>query len=81
MPPYREGIFVTRQNLQQPPPKPRRWTGIEGTADYLGVTTRTVRNMIADGRIKAYRSGKRLIRVDLNEIDEVTMRPFGGDAA
>jgi len=44
------------------------------------VTDRTIRQMIADGRINGYRSGSRLVRVDLNEVD-AAMRPFGGDAA
>jgi len=43
------------------------------------VTTRTIRAMIADGRLTGYRSGTRLVRVDLNEIDDI-MRPFGGAA-
>jgi excisionase family DNA binding protein len=33
--------------------------------------------MIADGRLTGYRSGGRLIRLDLNEVD-AAMRPFGG---
>ncbi|MGA7131645.1 MAG: excisionase family DNA-binding protein [Mycobacterium sp.] len=48
-------------------------------AEYLKVTERTIRQMIADGRLTGYRSGTRLVRVDLNEID-AAMRPFGGAA-
>ncbi|WP_081283071.1 excisionase family DNA-binding protein [Mycobacterium asiaticum] len=48
-------------------------------AEYLGVTSRTVRQMIADGRLRAYRSGSRLVRLRLDEID-AAMRPFGGAA-
>ncbi|ELP45597.1 DNA-binding protein, excisionase family [Mycobacterium avium subsp. paratuberculosis S5] len=33
--------------------------------------------MIADGRLAGYRSGNRLVRVDLNELD-AAMKPFGG---
>ncbi|WP_155269466.1 excisionase family DNA-binding protein [Mycobacterium avium] len=43
----------------------------------MQVTSRTIRQMIADGRLTGYRSGARLIRVDLNEID-AAMTPFGG---
>lgn len=57
----------------------RRYVKISEAADYLQVTERTVRQMIADGRLIGYRSGKRLIRLDLNEID-AAMRPFGGAA-
>lgn len=57
----------------------RRYVKIAEAADYLGVTSRTIRAMIADGRLSGYRSGTRLVRVDLNEID-AAMRPFGGAA-
>lgn len=57
----------------------RRYAKITEAAEYLGVSPRTVRTMIADGRLTGYRSGPRLVRVDLNEIDRA-MRPFGGAA-
>ncbi|WP_431840603.1 excisionase family DNA-binding protein [Gordonia hongkongensis] len=60
-------------------PATRRFVSIPQTAEYLGVTTRTVRQMIADGRLRAYRNGSRLVRLDLNEVD-ASMRPFGGAA-
>lgn len=55
----------------------RRWASIQETAEYIGVTDRTVRQMIADGRLAGYRNGTRLIRLDLNEVD-AAMRPVGG---
>ena len=57
----------------------RRYVTLAEAAEYLSVTTRTVRQMIADGRLIGYRSGTRIVRVDLNEID-AAMRPFGGAA-
>lgn len=57
----------------------RRYAKLSEAAEYLGVTDRTIRQMIADGRISGYRAGSRLVRVDLNEIDKA-MRPFGGAA-
>ncbi|UHJ55719.1 excisionase family DNA-binding protein [Mycolicibacterium fortuitum] len=57
----------------------RRYVSPQVAADYLGVTDRTIRQMIADGRLTGYRSGKRLVRLDLNEID-AAMQPFGGAA-
>lgn len=57
----------------------RRYVKMKAAADYLGVTDRTIRQMIADGRLTGYRSGSRLVRVDLNEID-AAMQPFGGAA-
>ncbi len=58
---------------------PRSYATLKQAAEYLGVTDRTIRQMIADGRLTGYRNGPRLIRVDLNEIDAV-MEPFGGAA-
>lgn len=57
----------------------RRYVSQAEAAEYLGVTTRTIRAMISDGRLKGYRSGNRLVRVDLNEVD-AAMKPFGGAA-
>ncbi len=57
----------------------RRYAKLAEAADYLGVTDRTIRQMIADGRLTGYRNGMRLIRVDLNEVD-AAMKPFGGAA-
>ena len=57
----------------------RKYVTQAQAAEYLGVTARTIRQMIADGRLTGYRSGTRLVRVDLNEID-AAMRPFGGAA-
>lgn len=36
--------------------------------DYLNVSDKTVRRMIADGRLKAYRVGSRTIRVDRDSV-------------
>jgi excisionase family DNA binding protein len=60
-------------------PEIRAYVSINDAAEYLGVTTRTIRQMIADGRLCGYRSGPRLVRLRLNEIDEA-MKPFGGAA-
>lgn len=45
-------------------------------AEYLGVTDRTIRRMIADGRLKAYKLGDRILRLRLDEID-AAMKPVG----
>ena len=46
----------------------RAYVSIADAAEYLGVTTRTIRQMIADGRLRGYRSGHRLVRLRLEEI-------------
>ena len=56
--------------------RPRRWTSRKGTAEHLGITERTVTEMVNDGRITAYRLGG-TIRFDLNEID-ASFVPSGG---
>jgi excisionase family DNA binding protein len=62
-------------------PRRRRYGSIADAAEYIGVTPRTIRQMIADGRLTGYRNGTRLVRVDLDEIDEKLMQPFGGAAS
>jgi excisionase family DNA binding protein len=47
----------------------RRWASVKDTAAYIGVTTRTMRQMVADGRLTQYRLGPRIVRFDLNEVD------------
>jgi excisionase family DNA binding protein len=56
----------------------RRYASVQDAAEYLGVTDRTIRQMISDGRLTGYRNGKKLVRLDLNEID-ARMEAFGGD--
>ena len=50
---------------------------IEETAELLRVTDRTIRHMIADGRLKAYHLGPRIIRFRLSEV-ESALQPYGG---
>lgn len=42
---------------------------IKDVAQYLGVTVRTVRTMVIDGRLRAYQLGPRVIRFRRSEID------------
>lgn len=58
-------------------PKERAYLSVNDAAEYLGVTTRTVRQMIADGHLRGYRCGPRLIRLRRDEID-AALQPFGG---
>lgn len=56
----------------------RRYVSVADAAEYLGVTDRTIRQMVSDGRLAAYRNGRKLVRLDLNDID-ARMEAFGGD--
>ncbi len=51
----------------------------QGAADILGVTTRTIRNMIADRRLKGYHLGHRVIRLREDEVRNA-LAPIGADA-
>lgn len=46
----------------------KRLASVKAGADYLDVSTRSIRNWIAQGRITGYRVG-RVIKVDLVELD------------
>jgi excisionase family DNA binding protein len=65
---------------RQPDVPSRRWASLKDAAEYLGVTDRTIRQWITEGKFCGYRCNARLVRVDLNEVD-AAMQPFGGDAA
>ena len=56
----------------------RHYVTIAEAAEYLQISDRTVRRLIADGELTGYRMGqsRRVVRVDLNEIDEELMRPI-----
>jgi excisionase family DNA binding protein len=45
-------------------------------AEYLGVTDRTIRQMIADGRLAGYQLGRRVVRLRLDEV-ESALQPLG----
>lgn len=47
----------------------RRLVSPAVAADYASVHTDTIRRYISQGRLTGYRMGRRLIRVDLNELD------------
>lgn len=49
----------------------RRYATIQETADYLRISERTVRLKIESRELRAYRLGKQIIRLDLNEVDDV----------
>ncbi len=50
-------------------PQPKRPATIAEAAERYGVCTVTIRRYIKDGRITGYRTGPRLLRVDLDELD------------
>ena len=79
-----EGVTAVATVATTPSRTVRRLESIPHAAEYVGVSTKTVRRWIAAGRVTGYRAGPRLIRVDLNELDAM-LRPIpttgGPDAA
>lgn len=53
----------------------RTFETIASAARRHHVSTRTIRRRIADGRIPAYRSGPKLVRLDPREVDAL-LRPI-----
>jgi len=54
----------------QPSARPsKRLVDLAEAAAYAACCRETIRRRIADGTLHGYRLGKRLLRVDLNEID------------
>jgi excisionase family DNA binding protein len=54
----------------------KRLASINGAAAYCGLHPRTIRRRIADGTLTGHRAGPRVIRVDLNEVDERLLQPI-----
>lgn len=48
----------------------RHLVSINQAADYAGVSPKTIRRRIADGSITGYRMGRRLIRIDLDQLEQ-----------
>ena len=57
------------------PPAPPRYVSLGTAAERHSTSRRTIRRRIADGSLKAYRVGPRLIRVDVEELDKL-LRPI-----
>lgn len=53
----------------------RRLGGLTLAAEYLGVSDKTIRRMIAAGTLTGYRVGPRMIRVDMDEVERL-VRPI-----
>lgn len=49
----------------------RRLASINQAADYAAVSSKTIRRRIADGSLTGYKMGTRIIRVDLDELDQL----------
>ena len=50
---------------------PRQLVSIAKAAAQCDVTTRTIYNWISDGRLRAYRTGPKLLRIDRADLDRL----------
>lgn len=55
----------------------RKFVSIAESAEYLGVSPKTIRNMIERGDLPAWRIGRKTIRLDLRDLDAL-ITPIGG---
>ena len=53
------------------------YVSIEFTANFFGVSEKTVRNWISEGRLVGYETGPRLIRLDYEEIRNLPVKIHG----
>lgn len=60
---------TTDKNASRP-----RFGSIDAAAERLGCSPRTVRRMIAAGELAGYRLGKRMLRVNLDEVEALLRR-------
>ncbi|MBF4998640.1 helix-turn-helix domain-containing protein [Nocardia sp. BSTN01] len=56
------------------------YTDLQGAATILSCDERTIRRLIADGKLKAYKLGTKAVRIRLTDLGAV-LRPFGGGVA
>lgn len=51
-----------------------RLISLADAADYYGVSIKTIRRWISDGRLEGYRVGPRLLRVRMDSLDSATRK-------
>ena len=54
-----------------------RFLSVAEAATYLGVTPMTIRNMLQDGRLRAYTLGHRVLRIHAADL-RAALTPYGG---
>lgn len=54
--------------------KPGAFISLSAAADILGISVHTLRRRIAAGELPAFRSGRRIIRVRVGDLEKVLRR-------
>ena len=78
-PPAQPNRAARRAARRHPPNNGRGYVGITEAATYLYVTPKTVRKLIADQELQAYRLGTKTLRIKLADLDAVC-KPLHGRA-
>ena len=60
--------------MERAPAEARRYESLAAAAERTGISIRTLRRRIAEGRLPAYRSGPRLIRVNPSDVDRLMVQ-------
>lgn len=53
---------------------PRTYESLSAASERTNISVKTLRRFIAEGNLRAYRVGKRILRVDPKDVDSI-MRP------
>lgn len=54
--------------------KPGAFISLSAAADILGISVHTLRRRIADGELPAFRTGQRIIRVRVSDLEKLLRR-------
>jgi excisionase family DNA binding protein len=54
--------------------KPGAFISLSGAAEMLGLSVKTVRRRIADGELPAFRTGHRIIRIRVSDLETMLRR-------
>jgi excisionase family DNA binding protein len=54
--------------------KPGAFISLSAAADMLGISVHTLRRRIAAGELPAFRSGRRIIRIRVSDLDRIMKR-------
>jgi len=68
-------VMTTTRSSVEPEDLSARPT-IQQSAEFLGVTPKTIRNRLADGSLRGYRIGPRAIRIDRDSLIALATRPL-----
>ncbi|MCE3555444.1 helix-turn-helix domain-containing protein [Pseudonocardia sp. RS11V-5] len=58
----------------EPKTPKRQLVSLSTAAEYADCGVNTIRRWISEGRLPGYRLGPKLLKVDLNELDELAQR-------